>query len=77
LKAQHFKVRDMLRSIWATIGAGQSHFNEEVDLPEGARLLVTVLPENENQFWLSASQTSLAAVWDNAEDDAYGRLLEK
>jgi hypothetical protein len=67
----------MLQSMWATVHAGQIHLNEEVDLPEGTRLLVTVLPEDEHQFWLHASQSSLAAVWDNAEDDAYGKLLEK
>jgi hypothetical protein len=61
----------------ATVQAGQIHLSENVDLPEGTRLLVTVLPENENQFWMDASQSSLAAVWNNAEDDAYGDLLKE
>lgn len=67
----------MLQSMWAIVQAGQIHVNEEVDLPDGTRLLVTILPEGEDRFWLDASQSSLAAVWDNAEDDAYGQLLEK
>ena len=37
--------------------------------------LVTVLPDNEAQFWVDASQTSLDAVWDNTEDDVYAQLL--
>jgi hypothetical protein len=47
----------------------------KVDMPEGARLLVTVLPEEDKEFWLGASQSSLGKVWDNAEDDVYGKLL--
>jgi hypothetical protein len=56
---------------------GQIQLAEHVELPEGTKLLVTVLSEEENQFWLGASQSSLAAVWDNAEDDAYAQLLEE
>jgi hypothetical protein len=36
--------------------------------PKGVRVLVTVLPNEEAEFWLKASQTSLDAVWDNADD---------
>jgi len=35
------------------------------------------LPEDESRFWLEASEKSLSAIWDNAEDDAYAKLLEK
>ena len=38
-------------------------------------MLVTVLPEEDKEFWLGASQSSLGKVWDNAEDDVYGKLL--
>ena len=48
-----------------------------MELPEGTKLLVTVLQIDEDQFWLEASQTSLSAVWDNADDDAYAQLLEE
>jgi hypothetical protein len=67
----------MLQSMLATIQAGQIHLADKVDLPDGTRLLVTILPEDENQFWVGASESSLTAVWDNAEDDAYGKLLEE
>jgi hypothetical protein len=45
------------------------------ELPEGAKVLVTVLPDEEAEFWLQASQTSLDSVWDNTEDDVYAQLL--
>jgi hypothetical protein len=46
-------------------------------LPDGTKLLVTILPDEEDHFWQGASQTSLAAIWDNAEDDANAQLLEE
>jgi len=67
----------MLDTVWAVVHDGKVEFSEEVNLPEGARLLVTVIPEDDNAFWLAAGQKSLAAVWDNAEDDVYAQLLEK
>jgi hypothetical protein len=48
---------------------------ESAELPEKVRVLATVLPDDEAQLWVNASQTSLDAVWDNAEDDVYARLL--
>jgi hypothetical protein len=56
---------------------GRVELSEPADLPEGAKVLVTLLPDDESRFWIEASQKSLAAVWDNAEDDAYARLLEE
>jgi hypothetical protein len=49
---------------------------EHVELLEGAHVLVTLLPDESGKFWLDASQVTLDAVWDNPEDDAYGKLLE-
>jgi hypothetical protein len=46
-------------------------------LPEGAKVLVTVLPDDGTDFWLDAGQQSLAQIWDNPEDDAYAKLLQK
>jgi hypothetical protein len=38
---------------------------------------VTLLPEeDEPLFWLSASETSLADVWENTEDNIYAELLQ-
>jgi hypothetical protein len=65
----------MLNTLWATVRQGKIELLESAELPEGVRVLVTVLPDNEAQFWVDASQTSLDAVWDITEDDVYAQLL--
>jgi hypothetical protein len=65
----------MLQTLCAVIHQGKVEFSEPVSLPEGAKVLVTLLPDDEDRFWLEASQKSLSAVWDHAEDDAYAQLL--
>jgi hypothetical protein len=65
----------MLNTLWATVRQGKIEPLESAEQPEGVRVLVTVLPDNEAQFWVDASQTSLDAVWDNTEDDVYAQLL--
>jgi len=67
----------MLQTLWATIRQGKIELLESTQLPEGARVLVTLLPDDETEFWLQASQESLGAVWDNTEDDVYAQLLQK
>ncbi len=67
----------MLETHWATVLHGQIQLSEQASLPEGAKLLVTVLSDDTDAFWSDASQQSLAAVWDNAEDDAYAQLLKE
>lgn len=70
-----FHATNMLKTLWATVRQGKIELLEAVELPENARVLVTLLPDDETEFWLQASQTSLDAVWDNAEDDVYAQLL--
>ncbi|MEG5041219.1 MULTISPECIES: hypothetical protein [unclassified Microcoleus] len=65
----------MLKTLWATVRQGKIELLELSELPEGAKVLVTVLPDEEGEFWLQASQTSLDTVWDNTEDDVYAQLL--
>ncbi|WP_228055186.1 hypothetical protein [Gloeocapsopsis crepidinum] len=67
---------DMLKTLWATVREEKIELLESAELPEGVTVLVTLLPENEAEFWLQASQTSLDAVWDNAEDNVYAQLLQ-
>lgn len=67
----------MMNTIWAVIREGKIVPLEEVQIPEGTRLLVTLLPEDDAGFWLAASESSLREVWGNAEDDVYAELLEK
>jgi hypothetical protein len=66
----------MLRTLWATIRKGKIELLEATELPEGTKVLVTLLPDGEAGFWLQASQVSLDAVWDNTEDDVYAQLLQ-
>jgi hypothetical protein len=66
----------MLKTLWAKVRQGKIELLEAAELPEGVRVLVTVLPDDEAEFWLQASQISLDAVWDNTEDDVYAQLLQ-
>jgi hypothetical protein len=68
---------DMLKTLWATVRQGKIELLESAELPEGTRVLVTLLPNDEDAFWLQASQASLDEVWDNTEDDVYAQLLQK
>lgn len=67
----------MLSTVRAVVREGRIQLLEHVDLPEGASVLVTVVPDDEREFWLGVSEPAVAAVWDNAEDDVYASLLEK
>jgi hypothetical protein len=67
----------MLKTLWATVRQGKIELLEPSELPEGTRVLVTLLPDDETEFWLQASQVSLDTIWNNTEDDVYAQLLEK
>jgi len=61
--------------MWATVRQGKIELLETVELQEGTKVLVTLLPDSEADFWIKASQSSLDAVWDNPEDAVYAELL--
>jgi hypothetical protein len=65
----------MLKTLWATVRQGKVELLDLTELPEGSRVIVTLLPDDEADFWLKSSQTSLDAIWDNTEDDVYAQLL--
>ena len=67
----------MLKTLWAIIRQGKIELLEETEIPEGTRILVTLLSEDESEFWHSISRVSLNLVWDNTEDDIYAQLLEE
>ncbi|NEU74978.1 hypothetical protein PI95_021075 [Hassallia byssoidea VB512170] len=67
----------MLKTVWATVRQGKIELLEPTELPEGTRVLVTLLLDDESEFWLQTSQVSVDAIWDNTEDDVYAQLLEK
>ena len=67
----------MLLTVRAIVREGKIELLEDADLPEGAKVLVTLVPDQEDEFWMRTSDVSLQAIWDNAEDDVYAKLLEK
>ncbi len=68
----------MLRTLWAVVRKGRVELLEHAQLPEGARVPVTLLPaEDEQDFWQRVSGQSLADIWENTEDDVYAELLQK
>ena len=66
----------MINTVWAVVHEGRIEPLHQITAPEGTRVLVTLLLEDESDFWLDASSASLDAVWDNAEDDCYAELLD-
>jgi predicted DNA-binding antitoxin AbrB/MazE fold protein len=66
----------MINTVLAIIHEGRIEPLQKIAAPEGTRVLVTLLLEDEADFWLDASSASLDEVWDNAEDDRYAELLE-
>ena len=65
----------MLSTVWATMREGKIELTEEVDVPDGTKVLVTFLSP-EDPFWLRVSERALDAIWDNPEDDVYEHLLK-
>lgn len=65
-----------MQNIRAVVRDGRIELLEEVEMPEGTEVLVTLL-NADSSFWLQASESSLDSVWDNAEDDVYAELLER
>ncbi len=67
----------MLKTVLATFHQGKIEIPEQLELSEGTRVLITVLPDEEIEFWNQSSKASLDKVWDNTEDDVYAKLLEE
>lgn len=67
----------MLNTLWAVVREGKIELLESASLSEGTKVLVTLLPEEESEFWLLASQSSLDSIWNNDEDDVYAELLQE
>lgn len=67
----------MLLTLRAIVREGKIEVLDNVELPEGAKALVTLLPNEGNEFWMGASEASLKAIWDNQEDDVYAQLLKE
>jgi predicted DNA-binding antitoxin AbrB/MazE fold protein len=67
----------MPNTIEAVVKNGQFVPIESITWPDGTKAIVTIVDDDEREFWLSASEESLNAIWDNEEDDVYAELLSK
>lgn len=67
----------MYQTLSAEIKNGRISLLEKTEIPEGSHVLVTILHEDEGQFWRQASQTTLDKTWSNEDDDVYEKLLSK
>ena len=55
-----------MKTVWAVVREGKIELLENISLKEGARVLVTLMPDDdEQQFWLDVSDRSLVEVWEN------------
>jgi len=68
----------MLSTVKAIIRKKKIELEEKIKIPEGTRLLVTILPNDESDiFWQNASDSALDKIWNNTEDNIYAELLKK
>lgn len=67
----------MFPTLPAEVRKGRINLLERTKIPDGTRLLVTIMPTDENQFWRDASESTLDKIWNNREDDIYEKLLGK
>jgi hypothetical protein len=66
----------MINTVWGVVRDGRIEPLDRISAPEGTRVLVTLLLEEEADFWMTASVSALDKVWDNAEGDRYAELLK-
>jgi hypothetical protein len=68
----------MPTSRFGVVRNGKIELTEDVALPEGSKVLVTVLANDEDhEFWIGASHPSLDSIWDNQQDNIYRALLPR
>lgn len=65
----------MLNTVWAVVRNGQILPDVPIELHDGQRVLVTILTDEEIDFWMATTSSSLDAIWNNEEDDIYAELL--
>ncbi len=51
--------------------------DKDINIPDDSVIYISYVNNEENNFYLSASQTALDKIWDNEEDDIYENLLNK
>ena len=71
-----YKGDPMINTVWAVVHEGRIEPLNKISAPDGTRVLVTLLLDEEVDFWLDTSSPSLDEVWDNVEDNRYAELLK-
>ncbi len=66
-----------MNTVKAIVKNGQIIPLVDIELEEGAKVLVTLADRDDQEFWLLAGEESLNEIWDNEEDDVYAELLAK
>ncbi len=67
----------MYSSINGVFYNGSVNILENIKIPEGSKLIITIIDDNEKEFWVSASNENLKDIWNNPQDDIYEELLKK
>lgn len=67
----------MMNTVWAVVREGRIVPLENIEVPEGTQVLITLLRDDDSSFWAAASESSLENVWNNQEDDVYAELLKE
>jgi hypothetical protein len=67
----------MLKTLWAEVKQGKIELLELADLPEGTRVLVTLLPTQETDQWLNPQGAVRDDIWDNIEDNVQVPVLSE
>jgi hypothetical protein len=67
----------MLKTLWAEVKQGKIELLELADLPEGIKVLVTLLPSQETDQWLLAQNHLRDEIWDNIEDNVQVPILSE
>jgi hypothetical protein len=65
----------MLKTLWAEVKQGKIELLELADLPEGTRVLVTLLPTQETDQWINPQGAVRDDIWDNIEDNVQVPVL--
>ena len=65
----------MQETIRAIVSKGRLEPLDELSIPDGTEVVVTIVSNGE--FWLDASESSLETIWGSPEDDVYAELLSR
>jgi len=67
----------MIKTIKTRYKKGRVLMDKDINIPDDSVIYISYVNNEENNFYLSASQTALDKIWDNEEDDIYENLLNK